>query len=803
MSLWFFSDRIISRFIERANTYLATPVEAGEVEISLLRDFPKLTISLRNVSVEDSHPEKYPLFTAKRIALSFNLIDLWNGNYEILALEIINSNTSLRYNHKGISNFRIFKSRSFEGQNSALKFNIKKAVISGATVSYSDEQLPAHHEFQTERFSASVGLAEEIYHIVANGDLTVQQLAFDDLIFLPEKKFRTLIALDYDAASGKLTFLPSEITAGTSAFDLNGFWQFSEKDFLDVKLSGRNTDITTILSFLPEKYTGDLNKYQSEAQLRFGLRLSGSFGDNQGLAFTGNFSLQDGTMTHPETGFTMEKASVKGTFSAFGRKADTRAELKLDEASGLLNNQPFTGKFIMRDFDDPWVDIAFRGNLDSTVLSHIIPDSLISNFSGMVEANLTMTGRINDLKVVETVQQVRTGGTIAMKNLSADWGKRSIPFRMWNGTMTFNGQDLILDNITGKIGSSDLNLSGRIRGLVSYLLLEDQSVGIDTKLKADFIDLDQLLDFGFGQMHSAEYKFDISPLLYLRFHYDAGILKYRRFRAMSLSGDLSVKGKIAQLKKNRFNSMGGSVELDGLVDARKKNIVSVVAGFKTKDVRLDSTFYVFEDFGQEFITQKHLKGKMTSDIRLTADLDRGLKLIPEKLEANAGILIKNGELNDFEPLQGLSKYLDDKGLRKLRFADLKNDILIKDRIVIIPGMEIKSNLTAILLSGKHSFDQSIDYRVVIPLSARKKVNQQEAGDAYVEEKGGKAKLFLKITGTSDDYEISYDGAAVRKKIAGEFKDQVKSFKESFKAKETQKKKATLKEDDFFDWENPD
>lgn len=778
-------------------------MQVGEVEMSLLRDFPKLSISLRNVSVEDSHPGKYPLFTAKRIAFSFNLTDAWNGRYEILALEIINSNTSLRYDREGIPNFKIFKSTTSGDRQPALSFNIRKAVISSATVSYSDEQLQAHHEFQTEKFSASVTLADRLYHIVANGDLNIQQVAFDDLIFMPEKKFRALIALDYDAASGKLNFSPSELITGTSAFDLQGFWQLSEKEYLDILLTGRNTDITTLLSFLPEKFTGNMLQYQSEALLGFSLRLTGSPDGNQGLALTSNFSIQDGSMTHPQTGFTLEKAVMKGTFSAFGKKPDTKTELKLENASGLLNKQPFTGKFIIRDFDDPHLDIAFRGKLDSTVLTHIFPDSLISNFSGLAEADITLVGRINDLKSTETVQRVRTGGTISMKNLSADWGARKIPFRKWNGKMTFNGQDLSLEKVSGRIGKSDLNFTGRIRGIVSYLLLEDQSVGIDTKLKSGFIDLDELLDFGFGQAHSEDYIFDISPRLYLRFQYDAGILKYRRFRAAGLKGDLLVRDRVAQLKKNQFRSMGGSVELEGSVDASKKDKVSVTSAFKTKEVRLDSTFYVFEDFGQEFITRKHLKGKMTADVRLTAELDRALKLIPEKLQASAGILIKNGELNDFEPLQGLSKYLDDQGLRKLRFADLKNEILIKDQTVFIPGMEIKSNLTTIQLSGTHTFDQRIDYHVIVPLSARKKINRQEAGDAYVEEKGGKSKLFLKITGTTDNYEISYDGAAVRQKIAGEFKDQVKSLKESFKPKETPKKKAALKEDDYFDWENPD
>ncbi|MFM8349011.1 MAG: AsmA-like C-terminal region-containing protein, partial [Bacteroidota bacterium] len=267
-------------------------------------------------------------------------------------------------------------------------------------------------------------------------------------------------------------------------------------------------------------------------------------------------------------------------------------------------------------------------------------------------------------------------------------------------------------------------------------------------------------------------------------------------------GKLNVTSGKATLEKNRFRSMGGTVSLDGIVDGSDARVVDLDADLKTKDVHLDSLFYVFEDFNQQFITARHLRGQVTSDITLRARLTPELELVQDWLVADLSLLIRKGELNDFEPILKLNKYLDDSGLRKLRFADLKNDIHIQDKTVFIPRMEIRSNLTTIQLSGKHTFDQHIDYRIVAPITGRRNINREEAGTAFVEDKGGQSKLYLKITGTTDNYQVGYDMAAVKEKISGQIRQEIKSLKESFKVKPKEpKKKLEIAEDEFFEWEN--
>jgi hypothetical protein len=246
--------------------------------------------------------------------------------------------------------------------------------------------------------------------------------------------------------------------------------------------------------------------------------------------------------------------------------------------------------------------------------------------------------------------------------------------------------------------------------------------------------------------------------------------------------------------------MGGDLSLSGIVDAKNHKAIDVLTTAKLTGIHLDSVFYVFKNFNQTFIEDKHLKGLTTADVNFELTLNEKLKLFPETLTADISTVIKNGELNNFEPMQSLNKYLDDEGLNKLRFADLKNDIHIEDKTIYMPQMEIRSNVTTIQVSGTHTFDQQIDYRIITPLRNKNKINVNEAGGA-LEEQGGQMKLYLKITGTTDNYRVQYDTEAIKKKIVSDLKKEVQELKDAFKNKGKKKKKELELSTEEFDWDN--
>jgi len=358
-----------------------------------------------------------------------------------------------------------------------------------------------------------------------------------------------------------------------------------------------------------------------------------------------------------------------------------------------------------------------------------------------------------------------------------------------------------LSNVSGQLENSDFKLNGFFKNIITFLLFENQPIGIETDLKSDFLDLDQLFAIGFGEGESENYRFSISPDLQLNFNCDVKRMKYKRFKPTDIKGDLLVKNQVAVSRNIAMRAMGGQLTLNGIVDAKNPKAIDVISSFKLNGLHADSIFYVFENFYQDFIQDKHLKGQVYADVEMEMVLNENLNLISPTLIADISATIKNGELNNFEPLQKLNKYLDDESLSRLRFADLKNEIHIENKTIYLPQMEVKNNATTIQVSGTHTFDQQIDYRVIAPLRNKKKIDPDEAFGAIEEDGTGKAKIFLKIAGTTDDYAISYDKEAVKKKIASDLKKEVQELKDAFKLKGQKKKKELELSDEEFDWEN--
>jgi hypothetical protein len=365
-----------------------------------------------------------------------------------------------------------------------------------------------------------------------------------------------------------------------------------------------------------------------------------------------------------------------------------------------------------------------------------------------------------------------------------------------------------LSNVSGKLGNSDFRLNGFFKNIITFLLFENQPIGIETDLRSNFLDVDQLFALGFGKTDGGnktgrqQYEFGISKNINLNFNCDVRGLRYKRFHATNLKGDLLVKNQIAVSRKINFHSMGGEMSFSGIVDAQNNKAIDVVSTFRVNGIHVDSVFYVFENFDQDFIQDKHLRGKTTADVSLEMVLNQNLKLFQETLIGDITATIESGELNNFEPMQKLKPYLNDQGLSRLRFSDLRNDIHIENKTIYIPQMEVRSNVTSIMVSGTHTFDQRIDYRIIAPLRNNKHVNMEEAHGALEEDGSGQTKLFLKIVGTTDDYRVLYDTESVRKKIAADLKKEVQELKEAFKNKGAKKKKELeLAEDEYFDWDN--
>jgi hypothetical protein len=792
--LYLYQDRIIQHVVAQANKSLKTPVRVDKIEVNWWTDFPSLSVVCKNVYIEDSHPEEAPLFLAKRISFSFNVLELWRGQYSIQRISVYQSETFIKVNKKGEGNYDITKKAS---EAEAFSFRLNRITLKDAWVSYQDASAQHDHRFATDQLVASLSSEKEVYNIQADGQLRVEQIGVGENQYLVNKDFGVKAQVVYDDLQKEVRIDSSRLQQKDTRYQIAGRYQFKEAGSIDLQVRGTNANVQSLLAFLPARIEQQLAAYESKGEVYFRATLKGSWREKQSPALQVDFGWNEAELYHPEFKSRMEDTHLEGRLVMPALHDLTRARLTLDSIRGKLNGRELTARLQIDNFREAFLTMDFNGIVAADFVNSVYRSDALAGLTGTFAADLHYAGPLGTWS--SPAPPMDASGSLQFQDVAIEWKQPQLKLAQLNGLVGFNRVDVSLSNFSGRVGSSDFVVNGLFRNIVNYVANPAQPVQVEAELQARYLNVDELLDKVFTSEKNGSVQFGLDPRWTLNFNCQIDHLRFKKFNARYLAGDLQIRNQLAVSRNVQMKTLGGEVTFNGIVDAQQPAAVDVVGGFQLNKVHLDSIFYVFENFGQTFIEAKHLKGRVEADVSLELTLTEALKLKSETLIADVSATIRQGELNNFEPLQKLSRYLDDEGLSKLRFADLTNEIHIENQTVYIPQMEIRSNVTTLQLSGTHTFSQHIDYRVVAPLRNKKKIDPDEAFGA-IEEAKGQSRVFLKITGTTDQYEVSYDKSAVKQKITSDLKKEVKELKDAFRLKGKQKKKELELSEEEFDWQ---
>ncbi len=798
--IYYYQDELIQRFVTEANKYLNTPVTVGEISVSPIENFPDISFSFKNIKIAGSQKkDNQPLMVADKLTFTLNPFNFLDKNYTIEEIHIVNALWHMKIDPDGNINYDIIK--KLEGSSEGkLAFKLSRITLEKVHFIYVNEKTPIQIDIQSSYTDAKLGSINNIYDIEAKGKYDVALISINGQSYVKNKLVETNALLNYNDNNKFLRIAPSKLFLSSSEFLTYGEYHFKDAQDIEIYLEGKQTNISSISALLPEKASTIINNYESKGEVYFDLALKGELGQKIGPSLDIRFGLVDADLIHPTSGMTIKKANVEGYYQSNDLNDNEKSLLELKNIKGELEGEEFTSDLTINNFKDPILKFAFLGKIDMQSLLKFYRPKGLTEATGTLDIDVSFDGKINNLKSKSLAGDIKTSGQMNLEAVNLSFETVKLPLENLNGLLLFNNNDVALNDVEGLFGNSDFKLNGYFKNILAFLLLENEPIGIEANLESKYIDMDELLTTTQND-GSSGYKFDLSPRLRLKFNCKVNRLAFRRFHPKQLTGNLLIKDQVANTDKIAFKGLGGHVELSGIADAQNNNKIKVNTKFKITNVNIDSAFYIFENFNQGFIEDKHLKGKVMADVTASMIFNKELTLDQQSLESTITTTISGGELNNFEPLKKLSKFVDEDALDHLKFSDLATDIFIKDKTIYLPQMEVKSNITWLKISGTHTFDQHIDYKIVTPLRSQKKIDKDEAFGA-IEEVGGQSLLYLKITGTASDYKVSYDKTEVKKKIVADLKKEVDELKAAFKNKgEKEKKTIELEEDDYFDWEN--
>lgn len=806
--LYFYKDKVIEVFVAEANKYIKTPVSVQKIDISLFRQFPHVSIVFDKVLIQEAvKGSKGTLASADRLYCSFNLIALLRGDYEVKQIVLDGAEVYLKILPDGKNNFTFIEANP-DDKNEDVRFNLQKVKLNNVLVSFSNRIDNQEVVLHAKDLLSSFNMLKDQMNISLNGNLHSKYIKVDKYKFFEEKALHVKSILHVDASTGSFMIRPSRLTVHNAPFSVDGYYSNTKGRHIEINVQAENASFQNIISLLPEKYRKELSQYKSRGNVYFNGQLKGNINRSQLPALKVDFGASGASFYHPDYKQTINDIEMEGSFVCGNLKNMKTARLELNKFYGTLDGGEFSGNLALENFDDLFLKTNLKAGLKVGALLKIFPSKEISSAQGDVQLNIAFQGKVNDLRNKNFKNRLKTSGDFTIRDLAFRLEENSLAFTAFNGNFMFKDNDLAVSNFSGRIGKSNFLLNGFFKNVIPYVLYDGQKIEIEADLKSNFIDFDELL-FANKKSTSAssnasenEYSFKISPDLDIRFNCAVKDVIYQRFKARNVKGKVELFDQTLKTRDVMLHTMGGNLLLNSSVNARDNQNIRVHLDSRLERISIDSIFYVFRDFNQQFLTTKNLKGEIFSDIYSSMTFNDKLTLDPAKLIVDAGIIISKGELNDFEPMQNLSRFIKSESLARLRFPELKNNIHIENRTIHIPEMEVRNNVSSIIISGTHTFDQRIDYKLKIPLRGMFRINRPEKDYEHSVGNDGKGglNLFLTIKGTADDYKVAFDTHAVKNKIKADLGKEKQELKDAFRKKDPkEEKEKVLSEDEYFEF----
>ncbi|MHA6248700.1 AsmA-like C-terminal region-containing protein [Pontibacter sp. CAU 1760] len=809
-----YQDKIIELFVAEANKHIKTKVEVGKISLSLFDKFPHVAVTLDQVNVHEGLPESSEsLARADKLYFTFSVLDVLLGKYSVKELYMEKGEIYVKVLPDGTVNYEVIASDTTASDDKDFSFDLQKISLSEVDLHYIDQQLQQSYVAAAHSLEAALAISSEIVDIQVAGNTTIRTIKIGTGEYFKGKQVALETMLRIDRKAQAIVLQPSVVRVEGAAYEVGGTVDYNGATALDLKLEGKNTSIQSILSLLPQDITHDFSQYRSEGDVYFSGTVKGAVSATETPHVNFSFGARNASFYHPDVKQRVTKINLQGSFTNGEKQKASTSVLRLENLSGVLNGRAFKGNLTYRNFNKPYIAFDVQGMLDVGYILRLAKLEQVREGSGLADVRIAFSGDLNEFKARPGNSTVSTTGDITLHNVSLRLNSLPLPIRDLSGNLMFKRNDVAVSDFKGKLGESDFVVNGMFKNMMAWLLLDRQRLLVEADFRSHYLNFDQLLS---EEQNTAKadrvgtgssYKFVVSP--YIAFDLAASIdrLRFRRFRAKQVQGEVKLRNQVLSTPNISFKAIGGNFAVRGSLDARTRDHIKVSTASKLTNMSVDSLFYVFENFHQSFVEERHLRGQLTaqivSDVFLNSQLEPKTNLLQAEIQAT----VRNGQLIDFAPMLKMSAFVKRSELANMRFAELHNSFWIQQRTIYIPEMDIRSNISAapvVSISGTHTFDQQMDYKIKLPLFNKRRPDKDAVfGVVAEDDDAGNSSLFLTLTGNESDFKVAYDKARVRQKVKADLKEEGQELRELLrgnKPRKAKEKEVQLAEDTYFDFD---
>ena len=786
LAAWLLEGKIKAKIVDEVNAQITVPVKVeGNIELSLLKHFPYASLTFSKVSIDDKlRKGDKKLLRADEFSFLCNIYSLFGSEIEFTKVYLRGGELNLLKSENGKTNYDIFKPSA--GSKNSLSIQLKKAQIKNTRFTYIDKTQATTVDIKLNDVALDGNFKDEYFLLFTKSNLRVNRITANGEDFLKDKNILAEVTLDVNKTKKKYNFRRGKISVDDTEFSITGFFaSLKHGTQLSFNLLNSGKDMQRLFALFPEKYQQGFQHATGSGEYAIKASVNGTLGKNSFPVVELDADLKNSEIKLSNYNKLLKNvnATAKYELSKTGE-----SKIVISNFNCILNNLPFHFQLTLDQFSNPRFNFSADGVLHLEELSSFIPDSVVQELGGTITFhNFNLRGQQSDFNDVENSTLTGSG---QFELHEVECRQNGITYGNINGVLKYENQIVEAQNFTLNFLSTDFNFTGTIQNLFAFVYnlsakrkSNDVVLGINGKVKTNTFALTSIIDaYDKKNRPRAQQreKINIRDILSMKGNLQIEMERFlfREMKFNKLAASLQLAPGFIQINQLEATGMGGNVRTRGLISFTPQNHLNLNLDITAVALNIPQIFKECENFDQTTLTDKHLKGTISTSVSLDATWLNYKELDMPGLRAIVDFKITNGELINFEPLRVASKFIKLEELAHIRFADLENTIKIADSRIDVPEFEIKTSALNLMFFGFHNFNNDVDYHFKINLHKllAQKFTRFNNNDYIEEDPYQGLNIYLSMTGNLSNPVIKFDKPTLRKKIQADFKNEKEVLK---------------------------
>jgi NurA-like 5'-3' nuclease len=746
-----------------------------DIGIDFPSTFPYVSVNLKDVSIRDSTFNKHhhELLHAEKFLLRTNPFKLVTGNLEISKVQVERGAIYIYEDSGGYSTANAFREeKNDDEKTNGLKKSFRSFRLIDMSVTMDKPFKKKLFVFDVKNLDCAIDGSGKSMTIEGETNLIVRSLAFnlEKGSFAEKQPLRGDFKLGYNAVSRTLSFKDVSLDIGKEPYSFTGQFNFDTGKHYSLFIDAPKAKFSKAAALLPYNIQRNIDSIEFDKTLSVNATINGQLINGikpvvfvkwvvNNTKITSNF----GTFDHANfTGFFYN--AITDTLPHTGENSMIQLNNFTANYEGIdLQSK----KVAVVNLKKPFLMCDLVASTDLLTLNNLLESESIEFNKGTINANVTYRGPVYD----SATEAPNIYGTATIKDGALLYGPRQIRMENFNGDLVFKGADVYFKNVKASAQGNNVLLNIAAINLLALMNSNPSKAELNASIYATQIDIANFTTFlgerkktvhrrkGRSKFNSMSSKIDrLLDQCNIRSHIDADKVIFKKFTATNFKSDIYLSNEVWALINTSLNHAGGSIKMEGSIRSGSKNYNPVKINAVMSNLDISKTFYAFNNFGLTSLSSKNLQGKLSSTINLNAALLEKADLVPSSLKGSVTLSLKDGELNNWEPLESMSVFLlKNRDFSHVTFSEIKNTFDFNGRLVNINRMEIQSSVLSLFMEGLYDIGaKNTDLVIQVPLSNLKK----RKPDYVPENKGIASKtgasIFVKAKNKENgDIDFSY------------------------------------------------